>query len=203
MTDDLSKQELSERLILIEAMLAEGRKSIESWGWSFILWGIAYYAAIAWSYWTKSPYAWPVTMVSAGLITAFLAKRQSSHEPETTMGRAIGSLWIAVAVSLFIFCLCGSIAGRLDQQAFIAAVGAMLGIANAASGLILRWKAQFAAAVVWWACATAAPFCSVGQSQVVFLVTLFLCQIVLGSYMMICEARERRGLERNSGAAHV
>jgi len=203
MPDDLNKQELNERLILIEAMLAEGRKSTENWGWSFILWGVAYYVAIAWSYWTNSAYARPVTMAGAGLITAFVAKRQSSHEPETTMGRAIGSLWIAVVVSLVVFCLCGSITRRLDVQLFIAAVSAMIGIANAASGLILRWKAQFAAAVVWWACAAAAPFCSEGQSQIVFLVTIFLCQIVFGSYMMISESRERKGLERNSGAAHV
>lgn len=203
MPEALNKQELNERLILIETMLAEGRKSTESWGWCFILWGLAYYAAIAWSYSTSSPWAWPVTMVSAGLITAVLAKRQSGHEPETTMGRAVGSLWIAVVISLVLFSLCGSIARRLDVQMFIAAVGAMIGIANAASGLILRWKAQLVTAVFWWACAAVAPFCSEGQSQVVFLVTIFLCQIVFGSYMMIYEAHKRRGLKKNSGVARV
>ena len=43
------KVELTERLELIESMIAEGRRSTTRWGWSIVLWGVAFYVAIAWS----------------------------------------------------------------------------------------------------------------------------------------------------------
>lgn len=47
--DAMETQELKERLALIEQMMTAGRKSTESWGWTFVLWGLAYYVAIGWS----------------------------------------------------------------------------------------------------------------------------------------------------------
>ena len=35
------QQDLNDRLTLIETMIAEGRRSTESWGWTFVLWGVA------------------------------------------------------------------------------------------------------------------------------------------------------------------
>jgi hypothetical protein len=63
---------------------------------------------------------------------------------------------------------------------------------NGASALILRWKAQFACAVVWWAAAVATCFGTDAQSMIVFLVAIFLCQIVFGIYGMVSEAQERK-----------
>jgi hypothetical protein len=74
----------------------------------------------------------------------------------------------------------------------------MLGLTNAASSIILKWKMQFACAVVWWAAAAASCFGTVAQSTIVFLVAIFFCQIVFGIYGMIAEARERR-----QGAKHA
>jgi hypothetical protein len=200
---ELAKREFAARLSLIEAMIAEGRQTTESWGWTFVLWGIAYYVAIAWSTWGHSNLAWPVTMIGTSILTAVVASRNGGKQPETTIGRAIGAIWIAVGVSLFVFCLCASLAGRIDFQTFVAAVGAMLGIANAASSIILKWGAQFVCALVWWTAAAVSCFATVNQSSIVFLVAIFLGQIVFGVYMMLAESRERRTHERKSGAAHA
>ena len=200
---ELAKQELTARLSLIETMIAEGRQTTESWGWTFVLWGVAYYVAIAWSTWGHSNFAWPVTMIGTSILTAVVATRMSSKHPETTMGRAIGAIWMAIGAALFVFCLSASIAGRIDLQTFIAAVGAMLGAANAASSIILKWGAQFMCALVWWAAAAISCFASVSQSSIVFLAAIFLCQIVFGGYMMLSEARERKSQEEKSGAAHA
>ena len=43
MQDHTTEQELKDRLSLIESMIAEGRRTTESWGWTFVLWGVAYY----------------------------------------------------------------------------------------------------------------------------------------------------------------
>ena len=74
-------------------------------------------------------------------------------------------------------------------------VFAILGMANGASALILRWKVQLGCAVVWWAAAVATCFGSDTQSVIIFLVAIFLCQIVFAIYGMIAN---RQGRERQA-----
>jgi hypothetical protein len=86
--------------------------------------------------------------------------------------------------------------GRLtDQHVFVAVISAILGMANGASALIIRWKVQLACAAVWWLAAVAACFGTAAESTLVFLVAIFLCHIVFGIYGVIAEAQEhkRRG----------
>jgi hypothetical protein len=198
---ELAKLELTARLNLIEAMIAEGRQTTESWGWTFVLWGVAYYVAIAWATWGNPGIAWPVTMVTAGLITALIAMRRSGNRPGTRLGRTMISVWISLGISLFLFGICSGLSGHADQNVVVAVIATMLGMANATSSLTLRWKPQFACAVVWWAAAVVSLFGTVTQSSIGFLIAIFLCQIVFGTYMMISEAREKKG--RNAGAAHA
>ena len=193
------EQELKDRLSLIETMIAEGRQTTESWGWTFVLWGVAYYVAIAWSVWGNPAIAWPVTMITAGLITGLIAMRRSSGRPGTSLGRSMAAVWISLGISLFLFGICSGFSGHSDQHVVIAVIATMLGMANATSSLSLRWKPQFACAVVWWAAAVVSLFGTVNQSTIGFLVAIFLCQIVFGSYMMVSEARERRTNESKSG----
>jgi hypothetical protein len=193
MHDHSSEQELKDRLSLIENMIAEGRRHTESWGWTFVLWGVAYYIALGWSTWGHSAWAWPATMLVAVIVTVVVASLRGGSHPETTLGRAIGSIWIALGISMFVVFLALGVSGRLtDQHLFLAVVSAILGMANGASALILRWKAQFACAVVWWVAAAATCFGTDAQSTIAFIVAIFLCQIVFGIYGTIAEAQERK-----------
>ena len=201
----IEQQDLKDRLNLIENMIAEGRRTTESWGWTFVLWGVAYYIAIAWStfgygwsIWGHAYLAWPVTMVSASILTFVLASRKHSQHPATTIGRAMMAIWVSMGISMFIVLLCLAMSGRYEQQMIVAIIGAMLGSTNAASSIILKWKMQFACAVVWWAAAAASCFGTVTQSTIVFLIAIFFCQIVFGIYGMIAEARARK-----QGASHA
>jgi hypothetical protein len=203
MTDMTERQELQDRLSLIEQMMAEGRQTTSSWGWVFVLWGIAYYISIAWSALGHSAVAWPVTMIAASIITAVASSRSRSGQPGTTAGRAMSAIWIGVGVSMFILLLSAGIKGRMDAQTFIAVVAAMLGSANAASGILLKWRAQFLCALVWWATAVVSCFGSEAQSQIAGMTALFLCQIVFGVYMMVLEARERKGQAGKTSGAHA
>jgi fatty acid desaturase len=199
MQEQTNEMELKDRLSLIESMIAEGRRTTESWGWSFVLWGVAYYVAIAWANWGHSGLAWPVTMIAASTLTGVMIGRKGRNRPATTMGRAIASIWIALGVSMFILFLSMSIGGKLESpQIFVAVAAAMLGMANAASGMILKWKPQLACAVVWWATAVFASFGSEEQSSIAFLVALFFCQIVFGLYGMVRDTRKR-----NPGVSHA
>jgi hypothetical protein len=193
MHDHTTELELKDRLNLIESMIAEGRRNTERWGWAFVLWGVVYYLAIAWSASGHSVWAWPVTMLIAVIVTVVVASLQVGNHPGTTLGRAIGSIWIALGISMFLLFLALGLSGRLsDQHLFVAVISAILGMANGASALILRWKVQFACAVVWWVTAVMTCFGSNAQSLIVFLVAIFLCQIVFGVYGVIGEAQERK-----------
>jgi hypothetical protein len=210
MTANSEEQDLKDRLSLIENMIAEGRRSTESYAWTFILWGVAYYVAIAWStwgfgwaIWANNYVAWPVTMMSAFLLTWFLAIRKrigkTGKQPATTAGRAIASIWIAMGISMFILLYSLGVSGKGDQQVFVAVIAAMLGTSNAASSMLLKWKQQFACALVWWAAAVASCFGTVEQSTIALVVAIFFCQIVFGIYGMVCEAR----LRKQRGGSHA
>jgi hypothetical protein len=191
MQNHTTEQELKERLSLIERMIAEGRRNTKSWGWTFLLWGVAYYVAMSWSAWSHSAWAWPATILIAVIITIAVVFSKTGKHPRTTLGRAIGSIWIALGISMFLLFLALGVSGRLaDQHLFMAVISAILGMANGASALILRWKVQFACAIAWWAAAVATCFGTDAQSLMVFLAAIFLCQIVFGIYGMIAEAQE-------------
>ena len=91
-----------------------------------------------------------------------------------------------------LFLTLGSTGRLTDQHLFMAVMSALLGMANGASGLLLRWKVQIACAVVWWVTAAATCFGTDSQSTIVFLVAIFICQIAFGIYGMTEEAYERR-----------
>jgi len=198
MTDEMEK-DLADRVRLIENMLAEGRRKTESWGWVFVLWGVAYYVATAWATWGKSNLAWPVTMIAAAVITAVAASRMSHGQPETTMGRAIGAIWASMGCTIFVLLMSLAYSGRYDVHMFIAIIGAMLALANATSAIILKWWMQFACAVVWLASAVIACFSSDSVTSIDFLVATFVGMIAFGVYAMILDSRRRR----QSGVVHA
>ena len=203
MTGNTEELDLRDRLNLIETMIAEGRRKTESWGWTFVLWGVAYYIAIAWAAFGNPALAWPVTMVAASILTGVLASRNKTKRPETTIGRSMMAIWIGVGISLFLLMMFLSITGRMEIHIGVAIVCAMLGMANVTSSIILRWKVQFACAVGWWACLIAALFVSEAQAGILFLIALFFCQIVFGIYGMIRESRRNRAIVARQGASHA
>jgi hypothetical protein len=196
MTASNEAQELKDRLNLIETMIAEGRQSTESWGWTFVFWGVAYYVAIVWTAVCHWQWAWIVTMTGAWVVCGAIIRSKRKNQPErkqaTKIGRAISSVWLAMGVSMALLLPALGFSGRFNQHIFVAVVAAMLGIANGASGILLRWKAQIATAIVWWVATVAACFGSDDQCTAVFMIAIFFCQIVFGVYGMIGEARQRR-----------
>ena len=208
MQDQMNTQDLNERFALVESMIAEGRRSTESWGWVFLLWGVAYFVAITWASWGQSlsvwgsnyveigqarvGLAWPVTMICSVILTLAIGMRKGGGHSGTASVRAVVSIWISVGVAMLVLFPALGASGRLEEHGFVAIVAAMLAVANGASGLILRWKAQISCAVVWWIASALACFGSLAQVTAVFLAAIFLCQIVFGIYAMILESRRSR-----------
>jgi len=201
MPHQMDEQELKAQLNLIEAMIAEGRRTTEHWSWAYVLWGLAYMVAIAWTAWgSHKAIAWPVTMIAAALLTWLLASRDGEKRAETTLGRAVGAIWLAMGISMFVLFPALGFSGHIiDARVFVAAASAFLGMANAASGVLLRWRAQFASAVGWWAATVLSCLVTESQAILVFLGAILLCNIVFGIYGMTREARGRR----SRGAVHA
>jgi hypothetical protein len=198
MTEETEELELKQRLSLIESMIAEGRRTTESWGWVFVLWGVAYYVAIAWSVLgNHASLAWSVTMMAAmiftfGIVAWRAARGRHKSQPATTLGRAVTSVWIAIGISFLVLMPVLAIGKLSNSNLIVAVIGTLLGTANGASSMILKWKLQFACAIVWWALAIVACLGTERQSFIALLIALFFCQILFGIYGMIREAQGHR-----------
>jgi hypothetical protein len=137
-------------------------------------------------------------MIAAGIATGVGISRMMKGQPATALGRAIGAIWRAMGISLFIVLMSLAYSGRYDTHVFVAIIGGMLGVANMASAIMLKWKMQFACAMVWLASAVVACFVTANQAGIAFLAATFFCQIVFGVYAMIRESRRRQ-----NGAVHA
>jgi hypothetical protein len=131
-------------------------------------------------------------MTVAWVMTVIIAMRKVRTRPKTTMGRAVSAIWIAMGISMMLLFPALSISGRIDEYIMVSVAAAMLGMANAASAILLRWRLQFGCALVWWATAVFACFGRSQQVAVAFLVAIFLCLIAFGLYGMFADARQRK-----------
>jgi len=201
----MNEVEIRDRIVLIESMMSEGRKKTESWGWSFVLWGVAYYVATAWATLGHSNWAWPVTMVVAAALTAavpVLRKREAGRT-ETTIGRAIGAVWMGMGSALFLVCMVVGFSGHAEQHALLTTIEGFVGAANVISAIILRWRVQLLVGILWWVAAGVTAFVSIQQTGYIFLAAIFFCQIVFGVYMMISEGAGARTRAASAGARHA
>jgi hypothetical protein len=193
--------ELAERLALIESMMREGRRTTEYWGWDFLLWGIAYFVAVAWSSLLPQAggplLAWPVTMIFAVLLTIAIARRRLRNRPRTEKSRALQAVWTAMGCGIFVFAFPVAFSGHWQAQSFMAAIEVMLGIAHVASGIFARWTMQIVVGALWWAAAIASCFLNGNSIAYVFLGATLVCNIGFGIYLMIRENRDKAKARAN------
>ncbi|MGB8478147.1 MAG: hypothetical protein WCE63_04805 [Acidobacteriaceae bacterium] len=193
MTEQETQQELLTRFELVEMMVKEGRRSTEYWGWTFVLWGTAYLIAIGWSYWLHQPnIAWPVTMIAATVLTIAVATRKKRAKPQTPVSRAIGGIWTAVGTAIFIFCFAAGISGHAEMHSYIATVEILLGVANCAISMVLRWRGQFAIALLWWISAVVTLYVSSQWITPILVIDTLIGFLGFGLYLMYRERRDRR-----------
>ncbi|HTU51461.1 MAG TPA: hypothetical protein VMF56_12760 [Acidobacteriaceae bacterium] len=193
MTEQETQEELLTRFELVEMMVKEGRRSTEYWGWTSVLWGTAYLIAIAWSYWLHQPnIAWPVTMIAATVLTVGVATRKKRAKPRTPVSRAITGIWTAVGTAIFIFCFAAGLSGHAEMHVYIATVEILLGVANCAISMVLRWRGQFLIALMWWISAVATCFVAMRLVMPILVLDTLIGFLGFGLYLMYRERRDRR-----------
>jgi hypothetical protein len=193
-----TRADLVARVALMEAMIAEGRRTTTRFGWIFLMWGLLYFAAIGWEMFLPAArFAWPVCMALGFVIIWAWRWRQKRFGlgDEGPRSRSIGAVWSAMGCAISIYMLAAALSHHIGQQPAVnAAVLIFLGLAHAASALILRWRAQGAVAAIWWAGGIAVFFAPESASVAIFLVATLFGMIVFGLYAMMLERRRAAGL---------
>ncbi|HZL27762.1 MAG TPA: hypothetical protein VFC39_14650 [Acidobacteriaceae bacterium] len=192
------KDDLVQRIALMETMIAEGRRSTMRYAWVFILWGLVDLAAMAWrSFQPRSEWvglwAWPVCLVVGALLTiAGLALRRRECGAVVSMEcRSVEAVWGMMGISLAVFVAAGMAQRLTWQLSYCAALLVIVGMAHAISAKILRWRVQGAVAVVWWAGGVAMFYArTFGQVNAIMFVEMVLGMIVFGLYAMGLERRD-------------
>ena len=192
----MSTENIVERLALIEEMIAEGRRSQEYFGQSFVLWGIGYVLAVLLMVvlHIHPMWAWGTTMCACGLINSYWCfKWAKTHDKITTIDRAISAIWISGGITLFVSLFLLGPLGYVDSIPIVLTL--VVGVVNFACGLILRFKMQIAMGIMWWLSFVgyaAAPQ-QIGHGIVFAMVVIG--QIFFGIYLMILERRDNPRVE--------
>jgi len=186
--DGTPREELVQRIALMEEMIAEGRRNTGQFGWIFVLWGLTYFAAIAWCvYLPFKDWAWPICIGISVLISVIKGRR---HTGRNQRSRSIEAVWqvFGAGITLYVIGAIASSHGR--QPAYFAAIMFFIGLAHGISARILRWVAQGLAAGIWWAGGVAMFFFTTqNETLAIFLTTSFFGMILFGLYAMVLERR--------------
>jgi hypothetical protein len=191
--DGTTRDELVERVALMEEMIAEGRQSTARFGWIFVMWGLVYFAAVGWVLFLPFKYwAWPVC-VAIAIATSILVKarqKRASGRGEDRHSRSIESVWKAMGIAIGLYVIAAIVSHHCGSPAYVAAILFLIGLAHATSAMILRWGVQGVVAAIWWACGIAEFFISSArESYGIFLVASFFGMICFGLYVMWLERR--------------
>jgi hypothetical protein len=197
-----NRDELVQRIELMETMIAEGRQATFRNGWIFVLWGLVDLAGVAleWEH-PGQVWNWPVT-ISIGVIIQFIGlgmRRRSGRDcAANTQSRALSAIWGMMGVSLILYCFTANFMHRAGGPAYIAAIFMIIGFAHAASALILRWRMQGAVGALWWGGGLACFFAPWTWFVPIFCIEMLFGMVFFGLYAMLLEHRE---LDRRTGNA--
>ena len=160
----------------------------------FVLWGAGQLIAMGWSLLSGRPeIAWPVMMTLCGILTGVGSSRTRKAEgAETLVSRALGSIWFSCGITIFFLGFTGNPTGAFTFKSFLAVVFALLGVANMASGLILRWRTQQVLGVIWWAASITTIFVSSVAAMWVFVAMTIGGELLFGIYLMLKEKADLR-----------
>jgi hypothetical protein len=191
--DGTTRDELMQRVALMEAMIAEGRQSTARFGWIFVMWGVVYFAAVGWVLFLPYKYwAWPVCVGAAIATTIAVKARQkrASGGGESVRSRSIEAVWQAMGTAICLYVIAAIVSHHCGSQAYVAAILFFVGLAHATSAIILRWRVQGVVAAIWYAGGIAEFFITSERGGYgIFLVASFFGMICFGLYAMWLERR--------------
>jgi hypothetical protein len=193
-----TRDDLLQRVALMELMIAEGRQSTVRFGWIFVWWGLVDLFGMGWQVLRPSYWVWPVT-IGSGLLFQFVViawrRRSGTWCSATVKSRSISAVWCMMGVATSLYCFTAIFSHHTDGVAYIGAVFMFVGLAHATSAIILRWGVQGFVAGVWWAGGVACFFVpSENDLLLIFVAEMLFGMVFFGLYSMWLE-RQRRSAQ--------
>lgn len=192
-----NRDELLARLNLMEAMVSEGRQATARFGWIFVLWGLVDIGGMALQW--RNPgnvWNWPIA-ISAGMVLQFvglrLRRRAGRVCRSNTQARAISAIWGMMGATLILYCFTAIFTHHANGRGYLAAIFMTIGLAHAASAIILRWPVQGAVAALWWAGGMICFFVSGAWFLAIFGVEMLFGMVLFGLYGMWLDSRRVKG----------
>jgi hypothetical protein len=192
-----TRDDLMQRLALMESMIAEGRRSTSRCGWIFVLWGVVEILGMGWQWAWPSIWIWPTTLAVGFLIQGTIMGAIRNRRPAYPMSlrdRSIGAIWSMMGLATTLYVLTAIFSHLAWQYSFMAGIFMLVGMAHAISAMFLRWRVQGAVAALWWAGGVAMFFAhSINRLFVVFPLEMFFGMVLFGLYGMMLDRRDRGG----------
>lgn len=187
----VTRDDLMQRVALMETMIAEGRRSTARYGWVFVMWGLLYIAAVGWMLFLPfARLAWPVC-IGAGIAAVVISesRRKRVEGCGNLKSRSVGAVWSSMGIAITLFVAAAAVSHHWGIACF-AAILFFIGLAHGASAMILRWGMQGLAAAVWCGCGVASFFFTTSSEWIgIFLAASFFGNVIFGLYAMVLERR--------------
>ena len=187
-----TRDDLVQRVALMETMIAEGRQTTARFGWVFLMWGVVYFAATGWTFFLPfANFAWPVCVATAIVILGVAkARRRRAGERENLRSRSIEAVWKGMGCAIMLYIISAVASHHMSGPPFWAAILFFVGLAHGISAMILRWGMQGVVAAIWCAGGIATFFFTRPSEGIgIFLTATFFGQIVFGLYVMMLDRR--------------
>jgi hypothetical protein len=193
MDNGTTRDDLLQRVALMETMIAEGRRNTGRFGWIFVLWGLVCLGGDGWSYLQPhSVWVWPI-VIGSGFVIQFVGiamHRRSGHwSSDNIKSRSVAAVWRMMGIAIILYAAPAIVTHTIHQIAYIAAIFMFLGMAHATSAMILRWGAQGVVAGLWWAGGVATYFVPRDFVMTIYVVEMVCCMVLFGVYAMMLERR--------------
>jgi hypothetical protein len=190
--DGTTRDDLVQRLALMEQMIAEGRRSTTRCGWIFVLWGVVDIGGMGWEWFRSSYWIWPTVLVTGFALMFLILSLQKSTAPRcaSMQGRTVNAIWSMMGLATTIYVAAGMTRHLTWQYSYLAAIFMLVGLAHAISAMVLRWRVQGFVAAIWWAGGIAMFFAhSSNEIFVIFPLEMLFGMVFFGLYAMWLDSR--------------
>ena len=152
--DGMTRDDLVQRVALMEAMIAEGRRYTGRNSWIFVLWGLVDLTAWVWQNYSPhfgGRWAWPICLTAGAVLTLagkMLQKSETGYSSNDLCSRVM-SVWGMMGLAMGIYVASAILTHFTWQYSYVAGLLMMLGMAHAISAMFLRWRCRD-----WWRLST-------------------------------------------------
>jgi hypothetical protein len=193
--DGMTRDDLVQRVALMEAMIAEGRQYTGRNAWIFVLWGLVDLTAWAWQNYSPhfgGPWAWPICLTAGVVLTLAgkkIRKSDKGYSSNDVCSRVMG-VWGMMGLAMGIYVASAMLTNFSWQYSYVAGLLMMFGMAHAISAMFLHWRMQGLVAAVYWAGGVAIFVCNSWRAtNTIMLIEMGVVMVLFGLYAMGREAK--------------